>query len=199
MKQRPKSRENDLVIQELSDEILVYDLKSHRALCLNEASALVWKACDGKNSVSKIAQVVSAKLKSEVNEDFVWVALDGLKREKLISNAADVTSPFYGLSRREVIKKIGFSSMVALPMVSSLVAPSAIHAQSIVGPTCSSGNPGECSCMGSLPIGSICATFDCASPCNACLVTAACMAPEPGLPQICPGVCFVQAPITVPL
>jgi Coenzyme PQQ synthesis protein D (PqqD) len=137
MKQRPKSRQKDLVIQEMDNEILVYDLSSHRAFCLNEASALVWQACDGKNSISEIAQVVSRTLKSDINEDFVWVAVDRLKKEKLISNGEDITSPFSGLSRREVIKKIGFSTMVALPVVSSLVAPSAVHAQTVLACQCS--------------------------------------------------------------
>jgi hypothetical protein len=137
MKQRPKSRQSDLVIQELDHEVLVYDLNTHRAFCLNEPSALVWQACDGKTSVSEIAQAVSSKLRLEINEDFVWLALDGLKKEQLISNGDEITSPFSGISRREVIKKIGFTSLVALPVVSSLVAPSAIHAQTLLACQCS--------------------------------------------------------------
>ncbi len=42
------------------------------------------------------------------------------------------------MSRRDVIKKVGLSSMIALPIVASLAAPKAAHAQScIVGSMCS--------------------------------------------------------------
>jgi hypothetical protein len=37
----PKNRKNDIVIQELKDEILIYDLTTNKAYCLNETSAAV--------------------------------------------------------------------------------------------------------------------------------------------------------------
>ncbi|HZH35571.1 MAG TPA: hypothetical protein VEX64_12070 [Pyrinomonadaceae bacterium] len=37
----PKARENDLVVQELKDEVLIYDLKINKAYCLNETSAAI--------------------------------------------------------------------------------------------------------------------------------------------------------------
>ncbi len=130
MNLKPQGRQKDIVIQELNGEVLIYDLSLNKAFCLNQASALVWEACDGKQTISEITQIVSKKLKSPINEDFVWLALDRLKKENLIVNSEEITPDFNGLSRREVIKRIGFSSMVALPMITSLVAPSAIHAQS---------------------------------------------------------------------
>ncbi len=44
---RPLARKADLVTKEVADEVLVYDLKSHKAHCLNQTAALVWKYCDG--------------------------------------------------------------------------------------------------------------------------------------------------------
>ena len=46
--QRPVARQEGLVIQEMPDEVLVFDLKTNKAHCLNETAAFVWKACDGK-------------------------------------------------------------------------------------------------------------------------------------------------------
>ena len=45
MKMRPKSRTDNLVVQEMNDEVLVYDLDSNKAVCLNETAAIVWKSC----------------------------------------------------------------------------------------------------------------------------------------------------------
>ncbi|PYS89856.1 MAG: hypothetical protein DMF62_06280 [Acidobacteria bacterium] len=129
-KDRPQSRKQNLVEQEVDGELLIYDLERNRAFCLNQTSALVWQACDGKRTVAEIGDILGKQLKAQTDEDIVWLALDQLSREKLIEPPVDVVSKFEGMSRREVVKKIGIGSMIALPIVASLVAPTAIHAQS---------------------------------------------------------------------
>lgn len=47
----PIARTKDLVIQNSADEVLIYDLNDHHALCLNKTSAAVWRLCDGENSI----------------------------------------------------------------------------------------------------------------------------------------------------
>ena len=37
----PTARKNDLVIQELPDELLIYDLSRNKALCLNQTAKLI--------------------------------------------------------------------------------------------------------------------------------------------------------------
>jgi hypothetical protein len=130
MKPYPASRKEDIVVQKLEDEVLIYDLKENRAFCLNETSALVWQMCDGNKSVTEISQAISQKLKSPATEDFVWLAIDQLKKENLIANSEEIVPDFNGLSRREVIKKVGLGTMIALPLISSLVAPTASQAAS---------------------------------------------------------------------
>ena len=125
--QFPVARKTGLVVQEVPDEVLVYDLEQNKAHCLNRTAALVWRSCDGKNSVSDIAGLVALEMGSAVNDDFVWLALDQLTESGLLDN--DI-KPFFGQGRRDAIKKIGMASMVALPVIASLVAPSsamAIH------------------------------------------------------------------------
>lgn len=128
---KPIPRQEDLVIQELNGEVLIYDLKKNKAFCLNETSSLVWQACNGEKNVSEISRELSLKLNSPANDDLVWLALDQLKEEKLISNGAEMAATFDGLPRREVIKRVGLAAVVALPLVSSLVAPKAAAAQSV--------------------------------------------------------------------
>jgi len=54
--QRPVARKEGLVIQEMPDEVLVFDTETNKAHCLNETAAFVWKSCNGTNSVADITQ-----------------------------------------------------------------------------------------------------------------------------------------------
>lgn len=154
----PIGRMENIVVQKMEDEVLVYDTKLNKALCLNETSAMVWDMCDGKTSSVAIAKKVSEKIGEPVSEEFVWLAMDRLKKENLLLNGSEIHSKFGGMSRREVIKNIGFTSMVALPLISSIVAPEALNAQSL---DCSTAPfPAECAftiCItGAVPAEPIC-------------------------------------------
>ncbi|HVF48225.1 MAG TPA: PqqD family protein [Pyrinomonadaceae bacterium] len=121
----PMARQNGLVVQEMPDEVLVYDLDTNKAHCLNQSAALVWKSCDGTNSVADIVRQFDGK----VTEDFVWLAIDQLNENNLL--ASKMAPRFAGHSRRQAIKTIGLASMVALPVIASLVAP-----QTALGAVC---------------------------------------------------------------
>lgn len=144
----PVSRKDDILVQELKGEVLIYDLKINKAFCLNETSAIVWQLCDGNNSVADISRKFSKELNSPVTEDLVWLALDQLKQENLLSNSEEIVPEFNGMSRREVIRKVGLGTMVAIPIVSGLIAPTAAQAQTGGGggqgtvSTCSSAGRG---------------------------------------------------------
>ncbi len=135
---KPIARKDELVIQELEGEMLVYDLRTNKAICLNQTSALVWQNCDGKQSTAEIAQNIEKQTGSSVNEYLIWFALNQLEEESLLENQEKLVNNFDGLSRREIIKEIGLTSMAALPIVASLVAPMAIHAQTCIqnSPSC---------------------------------------------------------------
>ena len=126
----PNPRKSNLVIQESGDDLLVYDLDSNRAICLNRTSRLVWEKCDGLRSPWEIQTELRAELKTKVSEDFVWFALDQLQREDLLINEESFAAVTEGLSRRDVIRKLGLVSVASLPIVTSLVAPMAVNAQS---------------------------------------------------------------------
>lgn len=136
----PLSRKEDIVIQEADGEVLIYDMSKNKAFCLNETSALVWQMCDGNKSVSEISKGISKKLGAPSNEDLVWLAIDQLKKENLIANSEELSSNFEGMSRREVIKKVGLGTMIALPIVTGLVAPTAVHALSSGQPVAGTGS-----------------------------------------------------------
>jgi hypothetical protein len=132
----PKAREEDLVVQMLQDEVLVYDLKIHEAHCLNQTAALVWKQCDGKKTVPEIASLVKQKSQMPVDEEVVWYALDRLGRANLLQSRikrADGTAP---ISRRQVVGKLGLAAALAVPMVMSISSPTAAQATSVCVGTC---------------------------------------------------------------
>lgn len=126
--QNPIARHAGLVIQEMPDEVLVYDMDSNKAHCLNETAAFVWKSCDGKNSVTDIVREFEKNAGGRVSEDFVWLAIDQLNENGLLEASAE--AHFAGQSRRDVLKKIGLASIIALPVIASLVAPKSAMAAS---------------------------------------------------------------------
>lgn len=122
----PEARKEGLVVQHLSDEVLIYDQKRHKGHCLNQTAALVWKHCDGKTSVAEMAHRLEEELKTPVKEEIVWLALEQLGKTHLLSNRVTLAQP--GITRREVMKRMGIAAAVALPVVTSIVAPSAVQA-----------------------------------------------------------------------
>lgn len=143
--QFPVARKNGLVVQEMPDEVLVYDLDTNKAHCLNQTVAMVWKSCDGNNTVSDIAKLFEAQMGGNVKEDFVWLAIDQLNENNLLEQ--EIRSNFEGQSRRDVIKKIGLASMIAIPVIASLVAPP----NALATASCACVNTAACATQGSCP------------------------------------------------
>ena len=125
---RPLARAEGLVVRELPEEVLVYDLDTHKAMCLNRTAALVWKNCDGRRDVAAIARALSAEFDAPVAEEVVWLALERLSRERLLAERVRRPASRASLPRREVIKKLGLAAAIALPAITAIVAPTAAEA-----------------------------------------------------------------------
>ena len=129
----PRARTEGLLIQELADEVLVYDLLRHRAHCLNQTAATVWKNCNGSNSVGQIAEILKKETRTSVDELVVLMALDQLTSSHLMQDHKKRWSRNSGVSRREVIRRLGTAAAVVLPVVSSIVAPEVVQAATCLG------------------------------------------------------------------
>jgi hypothetical protein len=125
---RPRARKNDLIVRDLADEVLVYDRTRHRAYCLNRTAALVWRLCDGATTPARMARSLENKLGVPVEESIIWLALSRLGKSRLLEEPV-MDTPAPRVSRREIMKKAGLAAMVALPLVTSIVAPTAAQAQ----------------------------------------------------------------------
>lgn len=122
----PTARRRGLVVQQVRNELLVYDLDTDRAHCLNETAAAVWRACDGKRPVAEIAAAAGSEIRQRLNEDAVWLAIDQLAEHRLLEG--QIERKFDPISRREAVRRIGMASMAALPVIASLAAPKSVFA-----------------------------------------------------------------------
>ena len=153
----PQMREHGLVIDDLPDEVLVYDLESHQAHCLNRSAALVWRACDGKSSAADIARKLTAELDAPFNDELVLLALNQLEQQLLLVRPNATPAQFGVLSRRQMVRRLGLAAAIAVPVVTSIVAPRAVEAATCnpPGQTCL---PSKlcCSPLGCNPVGNVC-------------------------------------------
>lgn len=132
---KPRAREEGLIVQELSDETLVYDLERDRAHCLNQTAALIWRQCDGQTTTREMARALTHKSKTPVDEKLVWLALDQLGRNHLLVELAVPPPTVAAMNRRELVRVLGVSAAVAIPVVASIVAPMPAQAATGCGTT----------------------------------------------------------------
>ncbi|HYJ88255.1 MAG TPA: PqqD family protein [Pyrinomonadaceae bacterium] len=118
----PRARQEKLIVKELPDEVLIYDLERDKAHCLNQTAALVWKNCDGKKSVTEMQTSLAEELGAPVDERVVWLALDQLEKFDLLENAPVTPTVFLGVNRRQLIRSLGMAA-ATLPLIMSIAAP----------------------------------------------------------------------------
>jgi hypothetical protein len=152
---RPRARAEGIVVRELPDEVLVYDLDTHRAACLNSTAAAVWRLCDGRRTPADIRKALEKSSGGPVPEELVWLALEQLGRDNLLDARPPRPAQLAGLSRRELIKRVGLAAAVALPAVSSIVAPTPAEASSCLPANASCSTSAQC-CSGLLCVNGTC-------------------------------------------
>ena len=90
----------------------------------------------------------------------VWLALDQLRRSRLLEEYNDKTiwppaiSGLANMSRREAVRRIGLGAAIALPIVMSMTVPTAVEAAVSCGHHCAScSSPVDCcgTCSTSVP------------------------------------------------
>lgn len=162
-----EARTAGLIVLELDEETLVYDLERHRAHCLNPVAALVWRCCDGTATPAGIAVVVGQRLGIRLDPEVVSYAVASLRRAHLLEETSPAERP-RAWSRREALRSLTAAGVGAalLPAVTSIVSPTLLEAQG--GSLC-------------LPAGSPC-EIGITLPCCEGL---RCQGPPPGMPSTC--------------
>jgi hypothetical protein len=152
---KPLARAQGVVVRELAEEVLVYDLDTHRAVCLNSTAAAVWRLCDGRRTPADIRRALERSAKGAVPEELVWLALEQLGKDGLLDARARRPPELAGIPRREMIRRVGLAAAIALPTVVSIVAPTPADAGSCVPSGGSCGEAAQC-CQGSVCVGGTC-------------------------------------------
>ena len=149
----PKARTEELIVEALPEETLVYDLKEHEAHCLNRTVTLVWRYSDGRKSVADIAALLKKEGRSSFDaEEVVWASLEALDKARLLQDHVAAQARTVGLSRRNVVR-LGVATALAAPVILSIVAPEASRAATCGGNGALCNNKDDCcpgcSCTGS--------------------------------------------------
>ena len=127
----PRRVETNLIVRELDGETLVYNKRNHETHCLNQTSAALWQLCDGRMSPAELTERLRQDAGSAVDADVVWLALQQLEKAHLLEQPVPRADAPTRVSRRELAKRLRLAGSIALlPVVLSIVAPTAAHAGS---------------------------------------------------------------------
>ncbi len=136
----PIARTENLLVQEIGNEILVYDIQNDSSHTLNPIATRVWHHCDGNTTIEEIANQLSNDLDMASSEDvdmrgLVYLILEDLERANLISRYATVPVSNISVTRRLLMKNTallgGLAFGMMFPSIKSIIAPSPAMAQSI--------------------------------------------------------------------
>lgn len=127
---KPRRKENGLFVQQLGDELVVFNHTTYKASSLNASAAFVFNLCDGSRTRDMLAAEVSTKQGVSVAEAeaIVDLALERFSRQGLLAESVPPARGDRLITRRKVLQHLATAAVVAavaIPMVASLPAPSA--------------------------------------------------------------------------
>lgn len=123
---QPRAKSEGVLVRELPEELVVYDLARSKAHCLNATSAAVWRYCDGQTTPTEIRARIASDFGTDVDDDFISLALSQLRERRLLDEPIAITP---GLTRKDLVKRGALvAGVVALPAIASLSAPTVAQA-----------------------------------------------------------------------
>jgi hypothetical protein len=114
--------------EQLGDEASVYEWTRTEVHSLNPTAARVWNMCDGVLTDAQIAETLRNESDMPHAEEVVRFALAEFSRRHLLASEIAVSS----LSRRALLGRVGRTAAL-LPVITSIVAPTPLEAQSATG------------------------------------------------------------------
>ena len=126
METLPSGRRDGIIVRELADEVLIYDLQRDKAHCLNKTAGFVWQHCNGRTQIATLARLLAVKEQVPVKESVILLALDQLAERHLLVGPLPRPSGAK-VSRRRLVLKYAPAAL-ALPVILSITAPTAAAA-----------------------------------------------------------------------
>jgi Coenzyme PQQ synthesis protein D (PqqD) len=118
----PQARQDELFVERMGEELLVYDAKRHSAHRLNPTAAWVWSHCDGQKTIAETTRLLSDELQQPMDEELVWLSLETLDQAHLLSTPIQHPPGATDESRRAMIQKLAMAGglMFLLPAITPL-------------------------------------------------------------------------------
>jgi hypothetical protein len=132
----PRAIREQIAVQAIGAEALLYDERRHMAFCLNATASTVWRHADGTRTIAEIAATAGVELGNEIGEEVVRIAVDDLQRNGLavwddgVDSSSAANPAAHVLSRRTMLARLSIGAAALLPVVASIVAPTAAQAYS---------------------------------------------------------------------
>lgn len=149
----PVARVDDLVVEDVGEELLIYDKTTNRGHCLSATAAKVWRACDGYTSTDVLGTGL------DLDPETLAQVLDELDSNSLLRD-----TPQNGQTRREMTAKAAkLGAAASIPFIYSVLAPVPAAAATPTPRQCehySSGNCGSANCA------AICGCCCCCTGCS---------------------------------
>ncbi len=121
----PLARSEELIIESIENEVLVYDLKHGKSHCLNQTAVLIWKHCDGQTNIAQMSRILNKDLNMSISEQAIWLGLKQLAGAHLLQEPLTPPANIAKVSRRELIRRAGLTAAVTLPLILTITAPTA--------------------------------------------------------------------------
>ena len=126
---RPHARrnKNDVIIETVGDEVVIYDLKNQHCYALNPMSATIWDLCDGQTTLSEMVLLIKQahKLSDEEATVAIDLSLEQLTQAGLLAeNHPPMVQSEISTKRRTLLKRV--AGMISLPAISSIVMQPAV-------------------------------------------------------------------------
>jgi len=139
-------KQRKLIARRIGDELLLFDEETSTAHCLNEMASDMWMACERESSALGVTDVLRPRW-PDMDEEVVMASLNQMANAGLLGETKDQQN--ISMSRRELVRKLGFTAAVVLPIVvTSVLVPPAAAAASPCGhllAACGVGKPPCCS------------------------------------------------------
>lgn len=118
-------RSNGLIVTEAGDDLIVYDEEGSQIHTLNSLATSIWRQIDKADSIDDLAE------KLGLSPDTVSTAIASLQNANLLTGRSGNHLPSPGMTRRRLMRGIGASGAVTLPIIVSVSAPRASMANSL--------------------------------------------------------------------
>jgi hypothetical protein len=145
---RPKAvKRQGLLVEETGSEVVVYNLEGYRVHCLNDQAVRIWGLCNGRRTIGQIAAGIDLAIAPKSKELVVGNVIAQLEKLGLVEESP--LAPAL-VSRRDMARRIGIgvAAMVALPLITSVTAPTAQAANTCVPTNGTCGGSGQTCCPG---------------------------------------------------